>query len=102
MFQFHPELFERRAEVMALLAEAGLEWFTDYSAVDLLHDNYGLEILGLKTESDAQRVQGIVQGRFPSWRFTRRYLRDHKRDPGWKVVVHRDPEQAGGGGVAQG
>lgn len=96
--QFHPELFEHRGDVQALLAEHGLDWLSDYSAIDVLHDVHGLEVLGLRDQATAQQVLLLLRAHFPAWPHGHLTVREHvSRDPGWKVVVHRDAEEDSGG-----
>lgn len=97
-FTFHPELFETRADVQELLAAHGVEWFSDYTGIDLLHDVHGLEVLGIREREVAERVLALIRARFPDWVHGYLTLREHvSRDPGWKVVVHRDVEEEKGG-----
>jgi hypothetical protein len=49
-FLFFPELFEERGKAAELLDIGGFTWFTDYSSIDLLHEEYGLEVCGIKEE----------------------------------------------------
>jgi hypothetical protein len=86
-FEFYPELFAERARASELLEEAGYTWFGDYSAIDLLHEEYGLEICGLQTERDAQVVAETLRNGFPHWHHQNICLHDHGRDPGWTVAL---------------
>ena len=96
-FTFHPDLFEHRNDALAALDEAGYQWMTDFSTIDVLHDLYGLEVCGIKDEDDAQRILELLQQTF-RWSHGHTYLKEWgSRDPGWKVVVHRDPRGGQGG-----
>jgi hypothetical protein len=97
-FTFHPHLFETRSEVQELLAAEGLHWLSDYSAIDVLHDVHGLEVLGLPDRGTAERVLRLLRGILPGWGHGHVTVRERvSRDPGWKVVVHRDLEEDRGG-----
>lgn len=92
-FAFHPELFELRNDVLELLAEHGFAWLSDYGSVDMLHDVFGLEVCGIHQEEDARDILKLLQRKFVDWRHTRMYHREaYTREPGWKVIISRDPE----------
>ena len=92
-FAFHAELFELRADVLELLAEHGFAWLSDFASIDLAHDIYGIEVCGIREESDAQAIKQLLRKKFPSWRYSRMYSKDGStREPGWKVIISRDPE----------
>ena len=55
-FAFHPELLDERTRVIAELSDAGFEWLSDFGAVDLLHDVYGLEVTGVREEADCRSI----------------------------------------------
>ena len=46
-FRFAPELLEMRNEVMETLGQCGFHWLSHYSAVDCVHDLYGIEVCGI-------------------------------------------------------
>jgi hypothetical protein len=95
-FAFHPELFELRNDVLEMLADHGFAWLSDFGSVDLLHDVYGLEVCGIRDESDARTIEALLRKRFASWVHSRRYYKDGRtREPGWKVIISRDPEDLG-------
>ena len=96
-FRFEPGLFNHRAEAIAALAEAGYEWLTEYSAVDLLHDQFGLEVCGIAKKEDALSIRRILRRTFPGWRFAQLDYNDENRDRGWRAAIHRDPEEETGG-----
>src|SRR5687768_17062269 len=64
-FEFHPRLFEIRTAVLDALAESGFVWLSDFGAVDLQHDVYGLEVTAIRTEELAARIERIVARMFP-------------------------------------
>jgi len=96
-FDFHPDLFEHRNDAMDALAAAGLEWMTDFSSVDVVHDLYGLEVCGIPTREGAQQVQAVLKGVFSDWPHSHVYLKEWgSREAGWKVVMHRQGRRQGG------
>ena len=67
-FRFAPELFELRNEVMQRLTDEGFDWLSHYSAVDPIHDEYGIEVCGIVERCDASAIQRLLISMFPSWR----------------------------------
>src|SRR5262245_4915147 len=95
-FAFHPELFELRTEVLELLAEHGFAWLSDFGSIDLAHDTYGIEVCGIHEESNAHAIKKLLRRKFSSWRYSHMYYKDGStREPGWKVIISRDPEDYG-------
>jgi hypothetical protein len=92
-FRFSPELFEHRNDVLEALQEAGYYWLSHFSAVDPLHDLYGLEVCGIADQEDAAAILALLRRLFPDWRLDCMQYKDHGREPGWKVRLHRDPER---------
>ena len=92
-FRFAPELFELRTDVIAALRDAGFDWLSHYSAVDPLHDIYGLEVCGIGDRDDATAIQQVLIAMFPRWISRPCYYKDWGRDIGWNVAVHRDAER---------
>ena len=90
-FRFAPELLEIRNQVMETLGQAGFHWLSHYSAVDCLHDLYGIEVCGISDKHDARRNQNILRKIFPRWVYGSVTYKDYGRDVGWKVQRHRDP-----------
>ena len=90
-FRFEPELFDHRTRAMEALAGEGFEWFSHFSSVDILHDVFGLEVCGIERENDALKIESILHRVFRAWRYSHIGYKDGERDPGWKVVIHRDP-----------
>lgn len=66
-FRFCPELFETRTRVIEELAERGFSWLSHYSAVDPLHETYGIEVCGIHDCDDALEIQRILCRMFPAW-----------------------------------
>jgi hypothetical protein len=67
-FRFSPELFEFRNDVMAALSDAGFDWLSHYSAVDPLHDVYGIEVCGIHDREDAAAILQLLIKMYPDWR----------------------------------
>jgi hypothetical protein len=91
-FRFSPELLEVRNTVSEALSERGFEWLTDYAAIDVMHDVYGIEVLGIRQEDDADAILDVLRDLFPSWEICRTYYKDKGRDPGFWVTIQRDPD----------
>jgi hypothetical protein len=92
-FAFHPELFELRERVLEALADHGYAWLSHYGSVDLMHDVFGLEVCGVPDEDDVAPITQLLRALFPDWPYTRSYYKEEfTREPGWKVIIHRDPE----------
>lgn len=94
-FGFHPELFEHRALALERLDEAGYVWLTDFSCVDLLHQEFGLEVAGIASEAEAETIGGILSELFPDWCFGHVTYREATRDPGWKIAIHKFRQRDG-------
>lgn len=67
-FRFAPELFEARNDVMARLSEEGFDWLSHYSAVDPVHDEYGIEVCGIREHDDAVTILKLLMQMFPHWK----------------------------------
>jgi len=95
-FAFHAELFELRNVVLEMLADHGFAWLSDFGSIDLLHDVYGIEVCAIREEPDAHAIERLLREKFSSWRHSRMYYKDAStREPGWKVIISRDPEDYG-------
>ncbi len=92
--QFHPELFEHRGLASELLEAAGYSWFSNYSSIDLMHEDYGLEISGIRNETDVKPILAALRGGFPHWHHTHVTLHDHGREPGWVVAISMFPPES--------
>ena len=88
-FAFHPELFEHRTLALEALDRHGYCWLEDFSAVDLLHEEFGLEVCGLAEEADAEIVLLVLQETFPNWSHADLRYSDRSRELGWKVVIYK-------------
>ncbi len=94
---FHTELFEHRWIASERLAQHGFEWLADYTTIDLLHEEFGLGVGGIRDESAACRMVAILQAMFPTWRYLSVFEKDWgDRDLGWWIEIHRDPERQTG------
>ena len=89
-FRFCPELFELRTEVQAMLDDAGFQWLSHYSAVDPIHDLYGIEVCGIIEHEDAISILNLLVGMFPTWRVGCLCYKDYGREPGFKAQIYRD------------
>src|SRR5437762_1706513 len=92
-FTFRPELFEHRAHAIEKLAVAGFVWLRDYSAVDLMHRENGLEVCGVRSIENVRPILRILRQLFPTWRFKTCWYKAEGVDPGWCIAVHEFPEQ---------
>ncbi|MBX3467979.1 MAG: hypothetical protein KF878_13990 [Planctomycetes bacterium] len=87
-FRFSPELLGHRGEALAALAEGGYAWLSDFAAVDVLQDVYGLEVSGIADRPTARRILALLRRRFDGWPHGAVSL---KARDGWRARVHRDP-----------
>jgi hypothetical protein len=92
-FRFAPELFEVRNEVIAELGERGFDWLSHYSAVDPMHDVYGIEVCGIHDQDDAESILRILLEMFPTWRPRCLCYKACGAEPGWKARVQRDKDR---------
>lgn len=91
--QFHPELFDHRSDAIDALAAAGFHWLVDYTAVDLDHERFGIEVCGIPEKAMALRIRRVLHAAFPAWRYSVLFEKDWgTRDLGWCVEIHRDRE----------
>ncbi len=93
-FEFYPELFEHRNRALELLDAAGFTWFSDFSSIDLRHEEYGLEICGVQKEQDIGPILAALQEGFPHWHHRKVCPHDGSRDPGWIVSVCMFPSRS--------
>jgi hypothetical protein len=92
-FAFHPELFDLRNEVLELLTEHGLAWLSEFGSICPTHDIYGIEVCGIREESDAHSIEKLLRKKLSSWPYSHMYYKDCSAiEPGWKVIISRDPE----------
>jgi len=95
--QFHPELFEHKGRASEILDAAGLVWPGDYSSIDLLHEEFGLEISGIHEKSSVEPIAEAMRAGFPHWHYSHICYKDFGREAGWKFAVHMFPRRSGGG-----
>lgn len=67
-FRFSPDLFEHRARVIEELDSRGFSWLSHYSAIDCMHDVYGLEVCGIHEREDAVSIREVLVEMFPAWK----------------------------------
>lgn len=96
-FSFYPELFDQRADATDVLDEAGIEWLTSYTTIDLLHEEYGLEVCGIQQESDLETIAETLREAFPHWHHSRVCFKKGERDPGWKFAIYMFRGDCGSG-----
>ena len=96
-FCFYPELFDHRANASDTLADAGLEWMTTYGSIDLLHEEYGLEVCGIHQKADVELIGETLREAFPHWHYSSIGFKDYGREPGWKFRIHMFARECGGG-----
>jgi hypothetical protein len=54
---------------------------------------FGLEVCGIREKADVATITTMLQRLFPDWRHQHSYYKDGAtREPGWKIVISRDPE----------
>lgn len=95
--QFHPELFECKGRASEILDTVGIAWFSDYGSIDLLHEEFGLEICGIHEESSVELIAKAMRTGFPHWHYNHVCHKDYGREPGWKFALHMFPRRCGGG-----
>lgn len=91
--EFHPELFEAKGRASELLDDLGLTWFSDYSSIDLLHEEFGLEVCGIQDEAQVTPIYRALQRGFPHWHYGHACWHNRQRDPGWTVSIHLFPQE---------
>lgn len=96
-FQFHPELFECKSRASEVLDSVGVTWFSDYSAIDMLHEEFGLEVCGIREESTVGEIIRAMRAEFPQWHYCKVFHKAYGREVGWKFSLHMFPGRCGGG-----
>lgn len=96
-FSFYPELFDQRANASDSLSDAGIEWFTSYTSIDLLHEEYGLEVCGIQQDADLEAIAETLREAFPHWHHCRVCFKRGGREPGWKFAIHMFRRDCGNG-----
>jgi hypothetical protein len=89
-FRFCPELFSLRTSVIDKLAASGFEWLSHFMSVDLLHDQYGVEVCGILRYEDADEIQELICEIFPTWKTGCLCFKQYGAEPGYKVKIFRD------------
>ena len=92
--EFHPELFAHRGRASELLESAGYSWFSDYSSIDPVHEDYGLEICGIQNDRHVKPILDALQAGFPHWHHHHYCLHEAGREPGWSVTLCMFPPKA--------
>jgi hypothetical protein len=64
--ELHADLFELRTAVLEKLAANDFIWLSDFGAVDLVHDIYGLEVTAIQTKELAVGIARVLAKMFPS------------------------------------
>jgi hypothetical protein len=95
-FVFYPELFDARTQASEVLERAGFAWFSEYGSIDLLHEEYGLEVCGIHEEANVKRIADTMQAAFPQWHFAGVCQKDFGPEPGWKFRIHMLRRRCGG------
>jgi hypothetical protein len=96
-FSFHSELLENKEKASELLNDAGIVWFSHYSSIDLLHEEFGLEVCGITDESTLEPIADALRSGFPHWHCSRFCCKDAGRESGWKFIIHMFPGGCGCG-----
>lgn len=92
-FDFHPELFVHRNSALDALSRRGYAWLSDFGSIDVIHDNFGLEVCAIREEEDAETISSLLGTLFPDWHYNRIYYEDENGgEIGWKVIISRDPD----------
>jgi hypothetical protein len=89
--EFHPELFECKGKATEMLEEAGFIWMSHYSSVDLLHEEYGLEVCGIHEKEYLKPIGDAMVEGFPQWHYRDVCCKDYGREPGWVFKIHMFP-----------
>jgi hypothetical protein len=92
-FEFYPELFEQRGRVADILAAAGYSWFGDFSSIEPLHEEYGLEVCGILNDNAVGPIMEALRREFPHWHHQKVCLQDYGREPGWTVSICMFPSR---------
>jgi hypothetical protein len=91
--EFHPDLFEIRSKILQTLAENGFVWLSDFGAVDLQHDVFGLEVTAIRSQELANGIESVLTRMLPRWHHRRTFYEDHNvGELGWKVMISHYPE----------
>ena len=94
-FRFSPELFELRSEAFEALAAADIDYMVDFQGIDVLHDNFGLEVFGIPNEETATKILPVIINTLIGWQKIRGeskqkvFRRCFDCYSGWKAEVFR-------------
>ena len=76
-----------------MLEEAGYTWFSDYGSIEIVHEDYGLEIGGIQNDLDVNPIVEALRRGFPHWHHCQVSLHDYGREPGWMVSISMFPSR---------
>jgi len=91
---FYPELFQHRDCASELLDDAGYTLFRNFDSIDVLHEEYGLEITGIREEQMIKPILEAMRTGFPHWHHYTACLQDSDCERGWNLVVSMFPVEA--------
>ena len=94
-FEWHPELFGHRQRVIDALERAGFVPGMDYESVDILHEEYGVEVTQVAEEC-VDEVMVLLARAVPDLP-VKYHLQD--RHQGWLCVAQRTSDENGLAGV---
>jgi hypothetical protein len=89
-FEFKPELFEYRQQIIEVLAAADFWWLSSFRSIDIDHQEFALEIDGVQTEDVARGIVDVLSAKF-KWAFYV-FCRDYD-DEDWFIRI--DPLHSG-------
>jgi len=91
-FAWHPELFEHRARMLEALDAAGLLLSVDFESVDILHEEFGIEVCGMPQEPTAFQVLRLMQTVVPDLPVRFHFYQEQQQ---WVAVAVRDDAALG-------
>lgn len=100
--EFYPELFGHRNEAIELLEAVGYSWFSDYGSIDPTHEDYGLEVGGIRNDRDVKPILDALQAGFPHWHHHYYCTHGCEREPGWAVTICMFPPRSSRSGHYEG
>lgn len=89
--QFHPELFDCKARAAERLDAAGFFLLNHYGSIDLLQEEFGLEVCGIREDESVEPIAQVLLCEFPQWHYNNVRYQDYGREPGWKLRIHMFP-----------
>ena len=72
-------------------ARTARRWFKDFSSIEIVQEDYGLEISGMRNERHGRRVLRALQQGFPHWHHYKVSQQDYGREQGWMVAISMLP-----------